>query len=539
MAPLSDRELIAAVLRGQVDAFATLLGRYRDLNTRFAVRMLGSYTAADDALQAAFVRAFQTLARCKEPDRFGDWLFAIVMNECRSRAMRRSVRERHTGEMRAVGAADAAPSDPAVEIQRALDQLDPINREAFVLQYIEELTYPEIAALTSANVAAVEARVDRACARLRELLARMYAEHRRAVAAAEAAAHDPGPSFVARIAAPLRRIEVLNDTFEDRLMAKLRRPATSDATERGGAPKDEAPPRPTRAEVTARATPVASSKMTEEESTASTSPERPWLRLLRFPPAVLGAIAAVSLAAAFGSGYAVRASRQPRARPIATRPPPQRTAQAPATALRRDTVIISRIDSVPVVRFVLVDEAARSVALVGDINGWNAKATPLAKAPRKGVWSVFVPVVSGRHEYAFVVDGKRWTTDPLATVRRDDFGVESSILAAIPSARGAATRPAAGAAAARLEKVLPRAVAERLVAKIAAARADSLPAAALESRALKLAAKGIAPKEIERAIGEQAQRMGKAKDLLLAARGRAPMDGEIEAGEEALKRGDG
>ena len=43
MSLLSDRELIAAAAKGQVGAFATLVGRYRDVRTRFAIRMLGSY----------------------------------------------------------------------------------------------------------------------------------------------------------------------------------------------------------------------------------------------------------------------------------------------------------------------------------------------------------------------------------------------------------------------------------------------------------------------------------------------------------------
>ena len=133
--PTSDRDLIEAVRRGQIDAFATLIGRYRDLHTRYAIRMLGGYQAADDALQSAFARACRTLARCKDPDQFGDWLSRIVVNEVRSCAMRRTVRaSRTTGEMAAIIAGPAPGSDPAAEVQRALDQLDPINREAFVLQ---------------------------------------------------------------------------------------------------------------------------------------------------------------------------------------------------------------------------------------------------------------------------------------------------------------------------------------------------------------------------------------------------------------------
>ena len=63
MSALSDRELIATAQRGDAGAFATLVGRHRDAYTRFAIRMLGGYDAADEALQTAFVRAFQSVMR--------------------------------------------------------------------------------------------------------------------------------------------------------------------------------------------------------------------------------------------------------------------------------------------------------------------------------------------------------------------------------------------------------------------------------------------------------------------------------------------
>jgi RNA polymerase sigma-70 factor (ECF subfamily) len=175
MASVSDRSLVAAVLRGQVDAFTTLLGRYRDMHTRFAMRMLGSYDDADDALQSAFVRAFRCIGQCKDPDRFGAWLYRIVVNECRTHAMRRAIRERRfvgAAAAEAVGHAAPPAGDPALltHIQRALDHLDPLHREAFLLKHVEELSYEEMADVTGASVSALKMRVKRACDALRAQL---------------------------------------------------------------------------------------------------------------------------------------------------------------------------------------------------------------------------------------------------------------------------------------------------------------------------------------------------------------------------------
>ena len=89
----------------------------------------------------------------------------------------------------------------------------------------------------------------------------------------------------------------------------------------------------------------------------------------------------------------------------------------------------------------------------------------------------------------------------------------------------------------RLREVLPADVAQRVLARIAEARAHQLPAAALENRALKFAAKGVDPGDIERSVNDQAQRMESAKSALASGRGSNPAGDEIEAGAEAIRKG--
>ena len=171
----SDAMIVRAVLHGDVDAFAVLVSRYRDAYTRFAVRMLGSPLDADDALQTAFVRAYRSLAQCQDPNRFGGWLYRIVANQCREIATRRARRERRfVADDDCLSLAATPESDESGvrdEIELALQRLDPLQREAFVLKYVEELSYEEMADITGAGVSALKMRVRRACERLRTLLA--------------------------------------------------------------------------------------------------------------------------------------------------------------------------------------------------------------------------------------------------------------------------------------------------------------------------------------------------------------------------------
>lgn len=99
-----------------------------------------------------------------------------------------------------------------------------------------------------------------------------------------------------------------------------------------------------------------------------------------------------------------------------------------------------------------------------------------------------------------------------------------------------AQTPAADPSA-RLRAVLPADVAAHVLATIADARSKELPAKALENRALKFAARGVAPADIDKAISEQAQRMGEAKAALAKSRSKKPSDDEVEAGAEALRKG--
>jgi RNA polymerase sigma-70 factor (ECF subfamily) len=171
----SDAALVRRVLGGDTGAYAGLVARYRDRLGRYAVRMLGNAADAEEAVQDAFVRGYRSLVRCVPPERFGAWLFAILVNRCRTIGAQRARRERTVGleeaavERASVGhtAADTAWRDA---IAWALAQLTTEQREAFVLKYVEELSYEEMSELTGAGVSALKMRVARAREELRHLL---------------------------------------------------------------------------------------------------------------------------------------------------------------------------------------------------------------------------------------------------------------------------------------------------------------------------------------------------------------------------------
>ncbi len=168
-----DAADVQRVLAGDVDAYAALVDRYYDRCARFAIRMLGNRDDAEDALQATFLRAYRALNRYQERDRFSAWLYRILVNQCRSIAARRAHRERVfvREEALLLNAPDQSSGWSGEDeefVQRVLSELDPLLREAFLLKYIEEMSYEEMSALTGVGVSALKMRVKRACDRLRE-----------------------------------------------------------------------------------------------------------------------------------------------------------------------------------------------------------------------------------------------------------------------------------------------------------------------------------------------------------------------------------
>ena len=83
-------------------------------------------------------------------------------------------------------------------------------------------------------------------------------------------------------------------------------------------------------------------------------------------------------------------------------------------------------------KFSLYAPQAHNVALIGDFNGWGSKAEVELAPSGNGVWNVTVPLPAGRYQYAFLVDGQRWVTDPRAEQHvNDDFGRQNAVVTVI------------------------------------------------------------------------------------------------------------
>jgi Glycogen recognition site of AMP-activated protein kinase len=102
----------------------------------------------------------------------------------------------------------------------------------------------------------------------------------------------------------------------------------------------------------------------------------------------------------------------------------------PAPSAATGTVTAAR--NVVYVRFVLFAPDAKRVTVAGTFNQWDQHATPLVSVGTRGVWTTTVALPVGQHQYAFVVDDRRWVADPTAPAVDDGFGRRNSVVAVTP-----------------------------------------------------------------------------------------------------------
>jgi RNA polymerase sigma factor (sigma-70 family) len=176
-APEGEAELVARAVRGDHEAYATLVRPHERVAYRVAAAITGWNADAEEATQNGFVKAYRSLNHFRAGAAFKPWLLRIVVNEAHNvlRAERRHLRlgaraaEQH--EAAIAGTDEAVLAREEVEtVLSALAQLPDADRLAVALRYFAELPDGEAAALVGTSPEAYRVRLMRARRRLQALL---------------------------------------------------------------------------------------------------------------------------------------------------------------------------------------------------------------------------------------------------------------------------------------------------------------------------------------------------------------------------------
>jgi RNA polymerase sigma-70 factor, ECF subfamily len=173
-----EAELLLRAGHGDEAAFGVLYERHRTPVFRFAYRLLGAVSAAEDVTQDSF------LAVVKKPELFDYTRASLrtymcgVARNLAFRVMRRQGVETMVDEVLDTPNTEAEPQplrrllddERAEGVRSAIMELPPLQREALILFEYHEMSLVDIAAVTETNVGTIKARLHRARERLKRRL---------------------------------------------------------------------------------------------------------------------------------------------------------------------------------------------------------------------------------------------------------------------------------------------------------------------------------------------------------------------------------
>lgn len=167
-----ERELVQKAIEGDREAFSTLMRASLSRQHAVATLILGDSARAQDAVQEAFVAAWQGLAALREPDAWEAWLHRLTVRAC-FRSVRREKRRRLVEVEATPDREPGSPDDSlatAIErdrLQRELDNLPVEQRAVVVLRFFADRPLDEVADILGVPVGTAKSRQHRALQAMR------------------------------------------------------------------------------------------------------------------------------------------------------------------------------------------------------------------------------------------------------------------------------------------------------------------------------------------------------------------------------------
>jgi len=167
----SDERLMLAFSQGSSEAFTELFSRYKQPIYGFFRRRLAEPAHAEELTQETFLALLRAATRYQPRALFRTYLYAIGFKILRAHRRKAAFRATFLGQRNS--APDPSRRDATESglwVRRAVEKLDPVDREVLLLREFEQLSYAEIADLLQLPLNTVRSRLFRARTALRNLL---------------------------------------------------------------------------------------------------------------------------------------------------------------------------------------------------------------------------------------------------------------------------------------------------------------------------------------------------------------------------------
>jgi RNA polymerase sigma-70 factor (ECF subfamily) len=149
-----DRVLFERWTKGDSKAFAQLYDRYKNRIFGFIVRMTGERELAEDIMQETFLAALRNADQFDPRRSFLSWLFGIAHKRTIDHFRHAKVETEHRDDTeRSMGSRLESPVDAASNsdirtlVREAVDKLDPLQKEVFLLRELGNVPFKDIAVI--------------------------------------------------------------------------------------------------------------------------------------------------------------------------------------------------------------------------------------------------------------------------------------------------------------------------------------------------------------------------------------------------------
>jgi RNA polymerase sigma-70 factor, ECF subfamily len=178
-----DKELLNQIRSGNERAFTDLYNKHRPRLLAYCFRLLQDRVAAEDVVQVAFQKAFESINSLDKPELFFYWLYSIARNEVYGviRKTRKNGTTSSIDEEKDIWDEETpfelvVKTELAELVQHHLNHLKMEYREVLILRQYDKLSYAEIAAITGDTISSVESRLFKARKALAKKLAPYFME---------------------------------------------------------------------------------------------------------------------------------------------------------------------------------------------------------------------------------------------------------------------------------------------------------------------------------------------------------------------------
>jgi len=182
----SDSEIISLVLKGDHNAYALLVERYKSYVFTLTLRFTKNREDAEEISQDIFVKAYRSLADFKGTAKFSTWLYTIVNTTCITFLRKKRLDIRSLDDEKTFEVADSQDSGfraNQVEqksrlnmVNQAIAMLNPDDAEIITLFYKSEQSLEEISQVLGVEVNTAKVRLHRARTRLKEKMEKHFTE---------------------------------------------------------------------------------------------------------------------------------------------------------------------------------------------------------------------------------------------------------------------------------------------------------------------------------------------------------------------------